>query len=275
MVRIADAHAHIYPPKIALKATEAIGNFYEIPMDSVGTSDKLLKSGAEIGIEKYIVCSAATTPSQVESINNFIYSEAQNHPEFVPLATMHKDYENFSAELERIKNLGFYGVKFHNDFQKFNVDDEGVMPIYEKCLELNLVILFHMGDARYEFTKPERLCNVIRTFPKLKCQAAHFGGYQDWERGFIAYPKLFSEGLGENLYFDTSSTLFKLDSREATNIINRFGEDRFLFGCDFPMWKHKEELERFNRLDLTDAQRYKILFGNFEKLYIKKEKNYE
>ena len=269
MERIADAHTHIYPPKIAEKATEAISDFYDIPMDSVGTAEKLIKSGSEIGVEKYLVCSAATTPKQVESINNFIQFEAENHPEFIPLAAMHKDYENYSAELERVKALGFRGVKFHNDFQKFYIDDEDVFPIYEKCLELDLVILFHMGDNRYDFTKPERLCNVIRTFPKLKCQAAHFGGYQDWESGFVSYPKLFEEGYGENLYFDTSSTLFKLDSRAATDIINRFGEDRFMFGSDFPMWKHGSEFERFNRLDLTDEQRKKILYGNFEKIYLK------
>ena len=266
--RIADAHAHIYPSKIADKATQAIGKFYEIPMNSLGTAEKLIKSGSEIGVEKYIVCSAATTAGQVESINDFIYSEAQNHPEFVPLATMHKDYENYNDELERVKSLGFRGVKFHNDFQKFYIDDEDVFPIYEKCLELDLVILFHTGDNRYDFTKPERLCNVIRTFPKLKCQAAHFGGYHDWEDGMINYPKLFSEGLGENLYFDTSSSLFMLSYDKANAMIKQFGEDRFLFGSDFPMWKHTEELERFNKLDLTDEQKAKILYGNFEKLYL-------
>ena len=39
MYEIIDAHAHIFPAKIAEKATNAIGSFYGIPMSAaVGTS---------------------------------------------------------------------------------------------------------------------------------------------------------------------------------------------------------------------------------------------
>ena len=34
--RAADAHAHIYPGKIAEKATGSVGEFYHIPMQNVG-----------------------------------------------------------------------------------------------------------------------------------------------------------------------------------------------------------------------------------------------
>ena len=267
-IKIADAHTHIYPAKIAIKATEAIGNFYDIPMDEVGTSEMLLQNGSEIGVSKYLICSVATTEKQVESINNFLYEEAKEHSEFIALASLHQDYENFSAELERVHSLGFKGVKFHPDFQKFNIDDKKLYPIYEKCEELGLVILFHMGDDRYEFSKPHRLCNVLRKYPNLKCIAAHFGGYQDWAESIESFGKLFSDGFGMNLYFDTSSTLFKLDVKTAKEMINTFGEERFLFGSDFPMWKHNEELERFNKIDLTNEQREKILFDNFNKLFL-------
>ena len=31
-MKIIDAHAHIFPDKIAVKASESIGHFYDIPM---------------------------------------------------------------------------------------------------------------------------------------------------------------------------------------------------------------------------------------------------
>ena len=34
-MRIIDAHTHIFPSKIAFKASESIGNFYGIPMHYV------------------------------------------------------------------------------------------------------------------------------------------------------------------------------------------------------------------------------------------------
>ena len=44
-MRIIDFHAHIYPEKIAGKATDATGDFYGISPACVGTSEELLKEG--------------------------------------------------------------------------------------------------------------------------------------------------------------------------------------------------------------------------------------
>ena len=45
MYEIFDAHAHIYPDKIASKAAVAIGAFYDIPMDCNGSVSGLLALG--------------------------------------------------------------------------------------------------------------------------------------------------------------------------------------------------------------------------------------
>ena len=83
MDKIIDTHAHIYPQKIAQKAVDSIGSFYDIPMaGGNGTSEGLLASGGKIGVERYVVHSTATKPSQVESINDFIHGECEKHPEF-------------------------------------------------------------------------------------------------------------------------------------------------------------------------------------------------
>ena len=69
---IIDAHAHIFPEKIAENATVNIGRFYDLPMESCGFSKKLIESGSKIGVSRYLVCSTATTPHQINSINKFI-----------------------------------------------------------------------------------------------------------------------------------------------------------------------------------------------------------
>ena len=53
--RAADAHAHIYPGKIAEKATGSVGEFYHIPMQNVGLPHILAQRGAEAGIDRFPV----------------------------------------------------------------------------------------------------------------------------------------------------------------------------------------------------------------------------
>ena len=89
---IMDAHTHIFPSKIAEKATVNIGHFYDIPMAEQGSAEQLLASGAQIGTKRYLVCSTATTSHQVTSINDFIAEECGKHPEFFGFGTLHPDY---------------------------------------------------------------------------------------------------------------------------------------------------------------------------------------
>lgn len=257
---IADAHAHIFPQKIADKAVGAIGAFYDIPMDHRGLSEALLESGSAIGTSKYLVCSTATTPAQVRSINDFIAGECRAHPEFLGFGTLHPDYEDPAEEVARIAALGLHGVKLHPDFQKFDIDAPKAMELYRLCARAGLPVLFHTGDDRYDYSAPARLVQVARAIPDLKCLAAHFGGYNRWQDSPLY------QGL-DNVWFDTSSSLFKLPKEQALALIRLLGEDRFFFGTDFPMWDHTQELERFLSLGLPPETEEKILHGNFERFF--------
>lgn len=260
---IIDFHAHIYPEKIAAKATYAISQFYEdAPMRWHGISHELIESGSKIGVTKYVVHSAATTGAQVEGINNFILREVEAHPEFIGFGTIHPEFENFEVELERIKKAGLKGIKIHPDFQKFPADIESMDPIYEKIAELKLPVLFHAGDCRFDFSGPRRIYNAYKKHPDLIVIAAHFGGYTQWDEAMEYL-------CGENVYFDTSSTLWKLPLEKANIILKKHGYEKFLFGSDFPMWDHEGELKRFNTLDLTDEQKEAVLYKNGIELFRK------
>lgn len=257
---IIDAHAHIFPNKIAKKAADSIGDFYDLPMYSSAASDLLLKEEAEAGIDRVLVCSSAVTASQVESINTFIAGECQNHPEFIGLAAMHPDYENVAEELDRVVKLGLHGIKFHPDFQKFDIDDPKAIPMYKEIAKHNLPVLFHAGDNRYDYSSLDRIYNLMDQVPDLKVIAAHFGGYRRWDEGLLHEPR-------ENLWFDTSSSLAFLDKEKALKLIDHFGVDQFFFGTDFPMWKPKEELDRFLQLGLSKEDNEKLFHENFDKLF--------
>lgn len=255
---ICDAHTHIFPEKIAEKAVTSIGNFYNLHMDcNSGSANALVESGSNIGVKHYLVCSTATVPTQVESINNFIIEECKLHPEFVGFGTLHPDYENIEEEVERCINAGLKGIKLHPDFQQFYIDDDKAYRIYE-AIEGRLPVLIHMGDSRYDYSRPIRLENVVKNHPNLKVFAAHLGGYERWNEAITCL-------YYDNIRFDTCSSLEFITPEFASEIIHGFGVDKVFFGTDFPMWDHIAELGRFMNLNLTDDENRKILGENFKK----------
>ncbi len=252
---IIDAHAHIFPDKIAEKASEGISQFYDLHVEYNGMIETLLAQGEKAAIDRYIVQSVATVPHQVESINNFIAESVAKYPDkFTGFAAIHPDYEDVAGEIERIQKLGLKGLKLHPDFQHFQVDDEKAFPIYEAA-EGKLPILFHVGDFRYDYSGPERLYRVHKRFPKLTIIGAHLAGWSEWERA----EELFSDG---SIYADLSSSLYAFTPERAEEIIRHLGTKRVMFGTDYPMWGAEEELARFNAMSFTEEEREDILCNN-------------
>ncbi|MBQ8719545.1 MAG: amidohydrolase family protein [Clostridia bacterium] len=260
-MEIINSHAHIYPEKIAAKATVTIGEFYDIKMQMpAGTAERLIEDGARAGISRYVVHSVATTAHQVRSINEFIKREIEAHPEFIGFITLHQDLteEEIKSEIEWAIANNMRGIKLHPDFQKFNIDDEEAEKFYRAAAG-KLPILLHMGDDRYEYSKPSRLVKMAKKYPSVTFIAAHFGGYRCWSDSPLY------KGL-ENVYFDTCSTLPFISADEAKRLIDMLGADRFFFATDFPMWDSKEELERFYKIPLTEEEREMILGENIKRL---------
>ncbi|MDR0731472.1 MAG: amidohydrolase family protein [Treponema sp.] len=206
------------------------------------------------GIDRFVVFSAAAAPGQVSSINDFIARTVGEHPELTGFGTLHPDFEDPAAEIERLTSLGLQGLKFHPDMQKFNIDDERMMKIYALA-EGRLPIVFHTGDYRYEYSHPARLARVLKNFPRLQAVAAHFGG---WSLFDLALEHL----KDQFCYFDVSSSIPYLGKKRAAELIRIYGAERFLFGSDYPMWDPRRCLEDFYALDLHDDEQELILHQN-------------
>lgn len=256
--KIIDIHAHIFPDKVAGKAVQSIGKYYGMDMACPGTVAGLLESGNRIKVSRYVVHSTATQVEQVRTINGFIAEAQRANPSFIGFGTLHSGLEDMDSEVGQVMALGLKGIKLHPEFQGFNIDDREMLPLY-KALEGKLPILMHMGDAVKTSSSPKRLLKILNQFPDLTVIAAHLGGYQMWGDSMEYL-------VGKNVYFDTSSTLAKLDRPTVLKIIRSHGVDKVLFGSDYPMWSHEDELERFNSLGLLQEEREKILWKNAQRL---------
>ena len=257
-MRIADIHAHIFPDKLAEKASASIGSFYGTHTGHLASVETLLPLEAQAGITYCAVSSSATSASQVQHINDFIASEVQAHSNLIGLGTLFPTMEGWEAEVERMVALGLRGVKIHPDFQHIPIDLPEAVPMYRAVAKAGLPVLFHMGDARYDYSSPQRLTNLIRQVPDLIAIAAHFGG---WSVPEIGYDVLHEE----NVLIDVSSSLAFLGNRRTRELVSLWGADRVMFGSDFPMWDPAHEYNTFASLGFSDGDLEKMLWKNAER----------
>lgn len=253
-MKFIDFHTHIYPEKIAEKATQSVCDFYSLSTNCNGTADELYKIGTEAGISEFVLLPVAVKPDHVRSINEFIVRVQSQNKAFHGFGTVHAEIENIVNELEFIKKSGLKGVKIHPDTQHFNIDDNRLFPLYES-IEGNIPIVIHCGDPRYDYSHPSRLKKVLDNFPKLHVIAAHLGGWEIFETA--------SEILkNEKCYFDISSCMPFLSSEKIAGYINIYGDDRILFGTDYPLWSPKKEVESFLELPISEKAKENIAYKN-------------
>ncbi len=259
--KIIDSHTHIYPPAIADRATQSLGQFYDFCVHGKGTYDDLEEQANACGVSGFFLLAVATNAHQVQKVNDHVaqavaLSRAHGF-ETAGFAGMHQDYTDFEAELQRCREMGLCGVKIHPDIQRMDLESKQMYALCE-VMEGKMPLFLHMGDARpeYRYSAPAKLAKLLCRFPRLTVVAAHFGGYMAWEE---AESCLFG---APNVWYDTSSALWAMSPERACELIERCGYDRVMFGSDYPVYNLGAYLELFNRLDLDSERRDAILYGN-------------
>ncbi len=253
-MKIIDFHTHIYPPKMAEKASLSTGEFYHITPAHSGTGEELLSVGKTAGISEFVLLPVATKSEQVHHINQFILDEVKAHREFHGFGTLHPDSENILAETDFIIKSGLQGIKLHPDTQRFNMDDRRLFEVFDN-IQGKIPLLVHCGDRRFDYSHPRRLKNIIDNFPHLQVIAAHLGGWSLFEEGFEILKDT-------DCYLDISSTMMFLSPEQVTKYIHGYGAERILFGTDFPLWSPVDEVSRFGKLHLTENEFERIAYKN-------------
>lgn len=256
MMKVIDFHAHIFNDKIAHLAIENLEKHYKMPWHGKGTFEDMREQFNKSGFYKAVIFSTPTKPAQTVINNDFLFDITDE--EFIVFGSVHPDYEDVAGEIKRVKNKGLKGFKFHPDFQRFNIDDNKALHMYEE-IGSDYPIVFHVGDKELDFSAPERLSKVLEIFPEHKFVAAHMGGYSVWETDAKYL-------IGKKLWIDTSSTMWELSKEKMVEIIKKHGADRVLFGTDYPAVDLVEEYERFCAFDISDEDKEKILYTNAAKL---------
>ena len=259
---IIDFHTHAFPDKISSVAMEKLsfaGGGLE--PQSNGTVSSLKEEMKKDGVDISVVLSIATNPNQQTNVNNFA-NDINDKKSIFAFGSVHPDSENALEELERIKDMGLKGVKFHPEYQKFYVDDEKMKPIYKKISSLGLITVFHAGyDYGYPppyHCMPEHLLGALKWFDSPVI-AAHWGGV---DCGVEVIDKL----CGMDVWFDLSYGYSNMPKAIAQEILNKHTPDRLLFASDMPWHRPQWEMRLIESLDISKEDKDKIYYKNGMKL---------
>ena len=259
---VIDFHTHAFPDKIARNALQGLaqkaGGLTYYTDGTVRDTDEKMKQWR---IDKRVMLSIATNPKQQHNVNNFAME--QNGGAVIAFGSVHPDAPDALDELDRIKEAGLLGVKFHPEYQEFFIDDPRLFPLYDKCRALGLVMSFHAGrDLGFPNTlmaPPQRSRNMLDNFPGAKVVLAHMGGamLSDDVLEYLA---------GTDCYLDTSFSLHDLPKSVAERILAKHGPEKALFGSDCPWERSCDSFDYIDSLRLPDRQKEMIFGTNAQRL---------
>ncbi len=218
---------------------------------------------------------AETATGDSPDTNDYVAELVNAHPEqFIGFATVDPWKDGRAVnELERaVTQLGLKGLKLHPIHQAFFPDDTRFYPLYEKCVELGIPVLFHSGFAaagigmpggggmKLKYSAPiPHIDDVAADFPDLTVIMAHPAWPWVEEQIAVALHK-------PNVYIDLSGWAPRYIPQQLINETNTRLQDKVLFGSDFPYLPPDRWLSGFERLEVRDEVRPKILLENARRI---------
>ena len=151
---------------MAVKAIPALEREGNVKASNDGKISLLLASMDWAGVAKSVLCSIATRPSQFEAILDWSISIRSNR--IIPFPSCYLADAQVLDQISQIKKEGFLGIKMHPYYQDFFIDEERMLPLYERICREDLIILMHTGfDIAFPRTRrvdPAGISRVITQF---------------------------------------------------------------------------------------------------------------
>jgi predicted TIM-barrel fold metal-dependent hydrolase len=164
-----------------------------------------------------------------------------------------------------VEELGMKGAACDPYLAQIYANDAKFYPIYSKCCELDIPIIFTTGPATLvpnaiiDHVAPRYIDIVARDFPDLKMIISH-GGYPWVNEAIIVAER------NKNVYIDLSEYEFSPMAEAYVQAANTMIGDKILFASAHPFVDFRDSLKTYQKLDFTPEVRQKIMYDNAAKL---------
>ena len=237
-------------------------------------SDKFkdyLDSMDENKIDMAVIHPLGITVEEAKASNDYVHSLVKQHPNrLIGFATVMPCEPDAANLLEHyINDYGFKGLKLHPPMQNFSPLDPLIAPIIEKCIDLDIPMLFHTGPiyaptATVKYGDALQFDELGMRYPEATIVMAH-GDPLGYDPCIAAKHK--------NVYLDTTLRLAWL-TKVMPNIGELYiellrGDDKLMFGTDANpnrTWRFKYNLDAVYQMDIPQESKDNILWKTAAKL---------
>jgi predicted TIM-barrel fold metal-dependent hydrolase len=237
--------------------------------------DEMLRRMDAAGIERgFLVATRAGRlghPACYHLPYELVAKAVKRHPDrFYGMAGL-DPYEGMKGvkELVRaVEELGFIGAHFYPHWYELAPDHAKWYPYYAKCCELDIPVQMQVGQSMvYDPSYPVRsvgrpitLDAVACDFPELRLVGIHVG--IPWADEMIAMAWKHA-----NVFIGCDAHSPKYWPESFVRFINGYGQDKVLFGSDFPILDFERTREEIEALGLKPQAKKKLLRDNALRVY--------
>ncbi|MYD42637.1 MAG: amidohydrolase [Gammaproteobacteria bacterium] len=172
-----------------------------------------------------------------------------------------------------VKDLGFIGAHLYPHWYDLPPNEARYYPFYSKCIELNVPIQMQVGQSLIyaaehrtrSVGRPIYLDDIACDLPELKLIGTHVG--IPWQDEMIAMA-----WKHENVFICTDAHSPKYWPASVKQYINSYGQDKVIFGTDFPVLRFKRTVEEIEAFELKPQVRRKYMRDNVRRIYNLEEK---
>lgn len=163
------------------------------------------------------------------------------------------------------ENESIRGAAIDPYLAKIYPHDAKYYPVYAKCCELEIPIIFTTGTASFvpgaiiDHVAPRYIDVVARDFPELKIIMSH-GGYP-WVNEAITVVQ-----RNKNVYMEMSEYELWPQAEAYVQAANTVIGDKLMFASAHPFIDYREQLEKYANLAFEKDVHEKVMYGNAARL---------
>jgi predicted TIM-barrel fold metal-dependent hydrolase len=167
-----------------------------------------------------------------------------------------------------VKEYGFIGAHMYPHWFELRPDHARWYPFYAKCVELGIPVQMQVGQSLvYDRNRPLRsvaqpimLDAIACDFPELKLVGIHIG--IPWHNEMIAMA-----WKHRNVFIVADAYAPKYWPKDFVRYIDSYGQDKVMFGTDFPVLTFQRMRDEVETLGLREGPKRKFLRENAVRVY--------
>jgi len=271
---IIDFHTHVFQDEVIknraahLSEEPEFALLYESPKSTMVDADALIAVMDEEGVDKSVIFGFPwRSEARFRENNDAVIDAVKRYPDrLIGMACFDLSAKGATAETTRCLKAGLKGVG-ELAFYRSGIDEEALSvmePVMGLCREADVPVVIHTNEPVGHYYPGKtpitlgQIYNLAARYPANRIVLCHWGG------GIFFFNLLKKEAKKtlKNLWFDTAASPYLYDPEIYEAAATLAGEDRILFGSDYPLLKPSRYIKEIEGNVTDEALRQKILGGN-------------